>query len=67
MNILAPTSPAFGLTADELTERHADIPLVDQIQRQRELNVADGVVDLVLPPAALDRLAALRVGEAVAA
>ncbi|MGC5027406.1 hypothetical protein ACLQ3K_21880 [Tsukamurella sp. DT100] len=67
MNILAPTSPAFDLTADELTERHAELPLIDQIQRQRELNAADGIVDLVLPPAALDRLAALRVGEAVAA
>ncbi|KXP00858.1 hypothetical protein [Tsukamurella pseudospumae] len=66
MIILAPTSPAFGLTADELTERHAELPLVDQVQRQRELNAADGIADLVLPPAALDRLAALRVGEAAA-
>lgn len=67
MTILAPTSPAFGLTADELTERHAELPLIDQIQRQVELNIADGVVDLVLPPVALDRLAAVRVGEAAAA
>lgn len=66
MTILAPNSPAVGLTADELTEQHASIPLADQVARQLELNRTDGVVGLVLPPAALDRLAALRVGEVAA-
>lgn len=57
IDYLRPSSPAFGLTADELTERHVDIPLVDQVLRQWELDVADGIVGLVVPPDGLDRLA----------
>ena len=64
MNILAPSNPAFGLSEDELTERHASIPLADQVARQLEINVAAGIVGLVVPPDGLDRIAALGIGAA---
>ena len=54
---LSPASPAFGLSADELTERHRDIPLPDQVLRQQELDIADGIYNLVVPPPGMDALA----------